>query len=260
MPQPPSLRRPATLCDPVASPTALPATGSTRHVSQLLGSPPRHTSPRSRQIPDPSRPQRGIAPASVAPRRFRCVRATRVCGVWRRPPDATSRTLTATTGLPNHSPRLHAWSPFIFPTPAVFSIPPQAQRHNACHGVFWNGYDACRVYTTRRRSLSAPPRCIYNTLPWHTRPLRWPIHRLASVCTDVHSRNPIARRRHEARWPYRSRLPACTIPPLPSPMMPWPPCAVVETMSWVLSHPRDSPGFASPPPSAHPHRRRDWRL
>jgi hypothetical protein len=117
MPQPPSLRRPATLCDPVASPTALPATGSTRHVSQLLGSPPRHTSPRSRQIPDPSRPQRGITP-----RRFHCVRATRLfaaCGGALRQPDATSRTLTATTDLPTHSPRLHTWSPFIFPIPGL---------------------------------------------------------------------------------------------------------------------------------------------
>jgi hypothetical protein len=65
------------------------------------------------------------------------------------------------------------------------------------------------------------PRCIYDALPWHTRPLRWSIHRLASFCTDVHSRNPIARRRDEAQWPYRSRLPARAIPLL-SPMMPWP--------------------------------------
>ncbi|KAJ7850665.1 hypothetical protein B0H14DRAFT_3866535 [Mycena olivaceomarginata] len=34
-------------------------------------------------------------------------------------------------------------------------------------------------------------------------------------------------------------------------------CAVVETMSWVLSHSRDSPGSASAPPYAHSRRRRD---
>jgi hypothetical protein len=116
---------------------------------------------------------------------------------------------------------------------------------------------------------------MYDALPWYTRPLRWSIHRLASVCTNVHSPNPIARRRGEAQQAHRLCLLARAIRPLPSPMMLWPPRAVVETvrtimspslfllcsrfsqMYWVLSHPRDSPGSASAPHSAHAHRRRD---
>ncbi|KAJ7303762.1 hypothetical protein DFH08DRAFT_976792 [Mycena albidolilacea] len=63
------------------------------------------------------------------------------------------------------------------------------------------------------------------------------IHRLASVCTDVRSRNPIARCRDEAQWPYRSRLPARTISPLPPPMMPWPPCLVYCPIRVILPDP-----------------------
>ncbi|KAJ7876678.1 hypothetical protein B0H14DRAFT_3436430 [Mycena olivaceomarginata] len=163
------------------------------NLSQLLGWPPRHTSPRSRQIPDPSRPQRGIAPASVAPRRFRCVRATRLfaaCGgalptprpgLSQRPPASQLTHRACTPGLPSSSPPQGLYDE----TAQVFAV-------QVCKSV-------------HSHSLSVPPRCI-------SRGIR------------VHSWNPIARCPDEAQWPYRSRLPARTIPPFPSSMMPWPPC------------------------------------
>ncbi|KAJ7850651.1 hypothetical protein B0H14DRAFT_841854 [Mycena olivaceomarginata] len=78
--------------------------------------------PRSRQIPDPSRPQRGIAPASVVPCRFRCVRATRLFArVWRRP-----------ASVQRH---LFPLKRFPAKNSAVFSIQPQAQRASASFGM-----------------------------------------------------------------------------------------------------------------------------
>ncbi|KAJ7339094.1 hypothetical protein DFH08DRAFT_1082559 [Mycena albidolilacea] len=186
----PRLPKPATPynalrpgCLPNTSQPPAPPDTSHSYLARRPGT-PRPSPVKSLIPPDPnvaSRPPPSRPAVSAASAR----RLFAACGGALRRPDATSRTLTATTGLPTHSPRLHAWSPFIFPTPAVFSIPPQAQRHNACHGIFWNGF-----FTVQ--NLSEPPRCIHNALPWHTRPLRWSIHRLASVCTDVHSRNPIA--------------------------------------------------------------------
>ncbi|KAJ7312999.1 hypothetical protein DFH08DRAFT_1042423 [Mycena albidolilacea] len=92
------------------------------------------------------------------------------------------------------------------------------------------------------QSLSVPPRCIYNALPWQTRPFPALVDPPSGVglhrrpFTEPHRETP---RRSPVTLPL-----ACTIPPLPSPMMSWPPCAVVETMSWVLTHSRDSPGLA----------------
>ncbi|KAJ7794783.1 hypothetical protein B0H14DRAFT_3496711 [Mycena olivaceomarginata] len=158
------LRHSATLrvCDPVAGPTALPATGSTQHVSELLGSPPQHTSPRSRQIPDPSRPHRGIAPASVAPCCFPCVRATRLFArVWRRP-----------ASVQRH----------LFPLKRFPAKTQPYSRFRPKHSVPWRPLEWARrmqglydetaqVYAVQ--SLSVPPHCIYNALSWHTHPLRW---------------------------------------------------------------------------------------
>ncbi|KAJ7303759.1 hypothetical protein DFH08DRAFT_976790 [Mycena albidolilacea] len=92
------------------------------------------------------------------------------------------------------------------------------------------------------QNLSVPPRCIYNALPWQTRPFPALVDPPSGVglhgrpFTEPHRATP---RRSPVALPL-----ACTIPPLPSPMMSWPPCAVVETMSWVLTHSRDSPGLA----------------
>ncbi|KAJ7861380.1 hypothetical protein B0H14DRAFT_3445308 [Mycena olivaceomarginata] len=44
-----------------------------------------------------------------------------------------------------------------------------------------------------QEGLPVPPCRIFDASLWHTRPLRWSIHRLASVCMYIHSQNPIVR-------------------------------------------------------------------
>ncbi|KAJ7794755.1 hypothetical protein B0H14DRAFT_2621605 [Mycena olivaceomarginata] len=72
-------------------------------------------------------------------------------GPHRPPNPLTAAHGACTPGLPSSSPPQIPRSYFPRKNSAVFSIPPQAQRHNAYHGVFWSEHDACRVYTTRRR-------------------------------------------------------------------------------------------------------------